>query len=406
MALTGTVLSSPAVQRKGTISMHPSRTPLTLALAALALTATACGSSEGSPSSDAGSGASSPAPAHDTTALALGARWLGSQVTEGTVHNEQYGIDDTGLAVDVALALHGVGEQEATVQAVSDRLAKDVATYTAPGFGTLTSAGATAKAVVLAEAVGADPSSYGGTDLVAQLEKTVADRGPAAGRIQDVLDPKERSAADYANVVGQAYAVQGLAAADSPEAGAATDFLLAQQCSGGWFRLDFSKDATSADQSCDADPSSKPDLDTTSFARAGPPCRRLGAGRRGARLGPGLAEAAAGEGRLVRRLRCRDAQHQQHGPGRHRAGRGRGHGRGRAGGDLGVRPPGGRLPVVPARRAGGHRLRRRRSRHGGPQGHQRQGRRPVPSGQRRRAPGAAVAADEGDRRPVGRVLLR
>ena len=45
MALTGTVLSSPAVQRKGTISMHPSRTPLTLALAALALTATACGSS-------------------------------------------------------------------------------------------------------------------------------------------------------------------------------------------------------------------------------------------------------------------------------------------------------------------------------------------------------------------------
>ena len=266
MALTGTVLSSPAVQRKGTISMHPSRTPLSLALAALALTVTACGSSEGSPSSDAGSGASSPAPAHDTTALALGARWLGSQVTEGTVRNEQYGIDDTGLAVDVALALHGVGEQEATVQAVSDRLAEDVATYTAPGFGTLTSAGATAKAVVLAEAVGADPSSYGGTDLVDQLERTVADGGPAAGRIQDVLDPKERSAADYANVVGQAYAVQGLAAADSPEAGAATDFLLAQQCSGGWFRLDFSKDATSADQSCDADPSSKPDLDTTSFA--------------------------------------------------------------------------------------------------------------------------------------------
>ena len=407
MALTGTVLSSPAVQRKGTISMHPSRTPLTLALAALALTATACGSSEGSPSSDAGSGASSPAPAHDTAALAAGARWLGSQVTKGTVRNEQYGIDDTGLAVDVALALHDVGEQEATVQAVSDRLAEDVATYTAPGFGTVTSAGATAKAVVLAEAVGADPSSYGGTDLVAQLERTVADRGPAAGRIQDVLDPEERSAADYANVVGQAYAVQGLAAADSPEAGAATDFLLAQQCSGGWFRLDFSKDATSADQSCDADPSSKPDLDTTVLRACGPSAADDSAP---------VVEARDSALAWLKQQQAKDGSFGGSGAGTPNtnstglAGTALGEAEdtagGRAGGDLGVRPPGGRLPVVPARRAGGHRLRRRRPRHGGPQGHQRQGRRPVPSGQRRRAPGAAVAADEGDRRPVGRVLLR
>jgi hypothetical protein len=187
-------------------------------------------------------------------------------VTGGLVHNDQYNLDDYGLGVDVALALHAVDAEGDTVQAVSDQLAKHVTDYTSPGYGTVTSAGSTAKAVVLAQAVGADPTSYGGQDLVTQLEDTVADKGPAAGRIQDVLDRHEANAADYANVVGQAYAVTALDAAQSDEAGAATDYLLAQQCKDGWFRLDFTKDVGAADQSCDGDPSSKPDLDATAFA--------------------------------------------------------------------------------------------------------------------------------------------
>ena len=248
---------------------HLSRTRIPLALTALALTASACGSSGGEELVERSSGSSSSSAttaAHDTTALAAGASWLSSQVEGGTVHNDQYDTDDYGLGIDVALALHAADQHPDTVQAISDQLAQHVKEYTAPGFGTLTSAGGTAKAVVLAEAVGADPSSYGGTDLVAQLEKTVADSGPAKGRVQDVLDPQQADAADYANVVGQAYAVEALTAAQSPEAGAATTFLLAQQCRGGWFRLGFTQDAKSADQSCDADKASKPDLDTTSFA--------------------------------------------------------------------------------------------------------------------------------------------
>lgn len=254
------------------MTTHPSRTRIPLALATLAtvaLTASGCGGSNDAQSAGAGSGTPSGSASttpHDTTAVRAGATWLSSQVTHGAVHNDQYDTDDYGLGIDVALALHAVDQQPATVRAISDRLAQHVKEYTAPGYGTVTSAGGTAKAVVLAQAAGADPTSYGGTDLVAQLERTVADRGPAAGRIQDVLDPKEASAADYANVVGQAYAVEGLTAAGSPEAAAATTFLLAQQCQGGWFRLGFTKDSQAPDQGCDADRTSKPDLDTTAFA--------------------------------------------------------------------------------------------------------------------------------------------
>jgi len=240
---------------------HPLRSGLTVALGALALLASACGSSDSAPKSTA-----SETPQHDTAALAAGSSWLASQVTKGVVHNDQYDLDDYGLGVDVALALHGVGAEDSTVRAISDRLASHIDDYTAPGYGTVTSAGSTAKAVVLAQAVGEDPTSYGGKDLVAQLEDTVADHGPATGRIQDALDPHVKSAADYANAIGQAYAVRALDTAGSDEAGAATDYLLAQQCQDGWFRLDFTKDAGASDQSCDGDPSSKPDLDATAFA--------------------------------------------------------------------------------------------------------------------------------------------
>lgn len=238
-----------------------SRSGLALTLGAVTLLVSACGGS-----SDSGSTPTATQPTYDTAAVTAGAAWLSDQVTHGVVHNDQYGIDDYGLSADVALALHDVDAQPDTVQAVSDQLAKHVKDYTSPGYGTVTSAGSTAKAAVLAQAVGADPTSYGGQDLVAQLEGTVADRGPIKGRIQDALDTKVKSAADYANVVGQAYAVMALDAAGSDRAGDATSFLVSQQCSGGWFRLDFTKDTGAADQSCDGDKTSKPDIDATAFA--------------------------------------------------------------------------------------------------------------------------------------------
>ncbi len=211
------------------------------------------------PSAQAASVAPDPAPA------AASAAWLAGQLTDGVLHNDQYDFDDYGLSIDAALALHAVGGQDAAVQAVSDRLAADLDAYTRPGYGTVLSAGGTAKALVLAQAAGDDPTAYGGTDLVDQLQGRVATGGAIAGRIQDDVDTTQAGAADYANVIGQAYAVQGLDAAGSTSAATATDFLLAQQCAGGWFRLYFA-DAGAADQTCDGDATASADTDVTAIA--------------------------------------------------------------------------------------------------------------------------------------------
>jgi hypothetical protein len=229
---------------------------------ALALALSSCGSDDGG-ADDTGAASGTQ---YDTAAVTAGADWLGGQVSDGVVHNDQYDVDDLGLSVDVALSLHQVEQQDDVVRAVADRLAGDVEGYVAPGYGTLVSAGSAAKALVLADAVGDDPTDFGGTDLVSRVEDTVADDGPALGRVQDQLDPEEKKAADYANVVGQAYAVQGLVSEGSDEAQAAVDYLVQQQCGDGWFRLSFTADATAADQGCDADKSSTADVDATAFA--------------------------------------------------------------------------------------------------------------------------------------------
>lgn len=73
----------------------------------------------------------------------------------------------------------------------------------------------------------------------------MSDAGPSTGRIED------SGKQDYANVLGQAYAVRGLLAVDSPQADDALGYLLQQQCSDGYFRLDFTPDKAAQDQSCD-----------------------------------------------------------------------------------------------------------------------------------------------------------
>ncbi len=74
---------------------------------------------------------------------------------------------------------------------------------------------------------------------------------------------RDRGETDFANVIGQAFAVQGLRRVQSPEAGAATRYLLQQQCDGGFFRLQLPPE-DAEDQSCGAD--GTPDLDATALA--------------------------------------------------------------------------------------------------------------------------------------------
>lgn len=209
------------------------------------------------------------APAHAAPEDRAG-NWLEKQVRDGLVVSQYRDTftdpenptwvkyEDYGLSADVAFALEAVGEHRRDVRRISAAVAENVDAYTAPQPGEVY-AGPVAKAAVLALVSGRDPRSFGGVDLIARLEGQVADAGPNVGRVEDTS-----AYGDNANVIGQAYAVQALGQVDSPEAGTARSFLLAQQCTAGFFRLYFS-DKVSADQSCDA-AGSPPSTDTTALA--------------------------------------------------------------------------------------------------------------------------------------------
>lgn len=195
----------------------------------------------------------------DPAPLTAGTTWLKSQLTDGLVHNDQYDFDDYGLSIDFGLALAEAGGQDTAVDQISSAVQAKITGYVGDGQ-TESYAGSVAKAATFASVAGDDPRAYGGTDLVATLEERVLDGGPAAGRIQD-----KSEFGDFANSLGQAFAVQALDAAGSSEADAATDFLLLQQCEEGFFRQDFAE-ADAAAQACDDAADAKPSTDATALA--------------------------------------------------------------------------------------------------------------------------------------------
>ncbi|MDQ4053431.1 MAG: hypothetical protein M3237_12135 [Actinomycetota bacterium] len=191
------------------------------------------------------------------------AQWLAKQARTGLVHNDQYDFDDYGLTADVGIALDRIGGQRATVTKIRTKLARNVKSWTTGAdFGTSdVYAGSTAKAVVLAQATGANPRTFGGVNLVRQLSKRISTTAPNVGRLQD------KAETDFANTIGQALAVQGLSKARDGKADEAVRFLLKQQCSAGYFRLIFAP-TTAAAQGCDAGSraQSAPDPDATAVA--------------------------------------------------------------------------------------------------------------------------------------------
>jgi hypothetical protein len=202
-------------------------------------------------------------PAHAGDPAAQSARWLNKQLTDGLVHNDQFDFDDYGLSIDVGIAL-GELELPQSAKQVSKAVAKNIDSYTTGvDFGSNDIyASPTAKAAAFAQVTGANPKNYGGVDLIARLGKRVANKAPIVGRIQD------KGADDFANVIGQAFAVQALTTARHKKAGKATTFLLDQQCKAGFFRLNFTPDKTADDQTCDGDKRKNraPDTDATALA--------------------------------------------------------------------------------------------------------------------------------------------
>lgn len=203
--------------------------------------------------------------------VTLSSDWLANQVSDGLITNTMdmgkgpQSYTDYGLSVDVARTLIAVDQHPEVVAEIADAVSGEADSYLSPGFGTKTSAGAVAKLILLADETGADPTDFGGQDLVALLEDRTADSGLGAGRLSDEVDTKTQDAADYANVFVQAYAVQALSVAESPEAKPATEYLLSQQCSDGGFRQMLGE-AEADKQACTDDPKATSDVDATAIA--------------------------------------------------------------------------------------------------------------------------------------------
>jgi hypothetical protein len=196
-------------------------------------------------------------PAHAAAASDGAAHWLAHQLRHGVIHNGQFGFDDYGLTADTAFALKAIGGHAPSLRAIRHALAHHVDDYTT--FKTDRYAGPTAKLLVVAQQTGADPRHFGGVNLVRRLENRVADNAPITGRIQD-----KSSSGDFANSVGQIFAVRGLLSARSASGAPALRFLLKQQCTGGYFRLDFNADKGAPRQGCTH--GSPADTDVTALA--------------------------------------------------------------------------------------------------------------------------------------------
>ena len=264
----------------------------------------------------------------------------GPQVTKGVVHNDQYSLDDYGLSVDVALALNGVGAEGTTVQAISDRLASHIGDYTVPGLRDGDVGRQHRQGGRAGPGRRGDPTSYGGKDLVAQLEDTVG--GPRAGR---GADPGRRRPAreecrrlrqrDRPGVRRHGPRRRGQRRGRRRDRLPARPAVLRRLVPA---RLRRRRGAS--DQGCDGDKSSKPDLDATAFAvQALSADDSAQAASRVDAATPGWRSSRPRTARSGAAARPPDAEQQQHRPGRDRAGatgRHRGGGEGRR---LGVRAP-------------------------------------------------------------------
>jgi hypothetical protein len=163
-----------------------------------------------------GGGAAQAAPADH------GADWLSSRLTDGVIVDN--GFPSYGLTIDTAFALKAIGGHRPDLRHIRTALQQHVNDYISgdPSFdpgGRY--AGPTAKLLVAAQTLGADPRSFGGVNLVRRLNRLVTRSGPAKGRIAD-----QSTFGDFANTVGQILAVRGLTTARSGEGGPAQRFLL------------------------------------------------------------------------------------------------------------------------------------------------------------------------------------
>lgn len=198
------------------------------------------------------------------------AEWLAGEL-KGSQHQlTSFGQPDWGLTIDALIALSATGADPAEAGRVRDEVAAHADDYRTPAWSPGTTiAGATAKLLTAAVITGADPATFGGTDLRAATLALVRVDGVHTGRVSDATADSGNYTLDTSNAFGQSLAVIGLArSGGAPQP--VVDFLIEQQCSDGGFRLDpdvgaFPQPETPS-PSCDDDPAAVLDTDSTAMA--------------------------------------------------------------------------------------------------------------------------------------------
>jgi hypothetical protein len=193
-----------------------------------------------------------------------GAQWLASQLTAGGfIPGNTPGSADLAGTANAALALASANVDPTGAYAALNYLKANVGTYV-PKDGS-DGPGQLALLILDAHALGVNPYSFGGSNLVSRLLATEQTSGPDAG-----LFGTEAQAADFnAGGYQQGLALAALAAAGvtgSPQVVGAISWLVSEQCpGGGWTSPDNAKNP------CSGTPASfsGPDTNSTALAIAG-----------------------------------------------------------------------------------------------------------------------------------------
>lgn len=242
---SGTVASTP-----GVIASSATTVPSTATTAVASATASAASitaSPTAPPSSTAPSAGTTPttAPQRPLAALPTGtpveraAAYLAANLEDGDHVVGAFGTD-LGQTADVVLALSSTTAQRAARDAAADYLSAHVDDYVhgaafadgTPGGEKVGAnyAGPTGKAIVAALAAGQNPRSFGGFDLVSELQGLMVTSGAKTGRFVD-----DSAFGDYSNPVGQAFDIIALRRTTGTVPGAAVTYLLTAQCADGGF---------------------------------------------------------------------------------------------------------------------------------------------------------------------------
>ncbi len=183
-------------------------------------------------------GQSVPAQADPTPSSAVGAEWVSAELDEyGLFQYPSFDSIDYGVNIDAGTALLWGGDR-AGAAALRDDIEPGIDEYiTGEAFDDTGSTYANPLAKTLAFVVRSegDWRDFDGVDLPERLDAQVNPQGR-------IFDTSEFG--DNANMIGQAFAAQGLhESGASSKAGSVLSFLLDQQCSDGHFPLSFSTES-------------------------------------------------------------------------------------------------------------------------------------------------------------------